>query len=75
MSTDTILKKWRAQGSFIRFLDGNRGNCALQNLEWVSIKDAMEHFEEWVFDWDMNLTKKEKTIVMRPEWRAGIFFR
>ena len=67
-----ILNKWTAQEYFIRFLDGNKQNCAVENLKCVSLKDGMEHFDEWVFDWDMNLTKKEKARVINPEWRNGV---
>jgi len=75
MSTSKILEKWRAQQQFIRFIDGNTNNNTLQNLEWITIKEAMQHFDDWVFDWDMDLTKKEKKMVLNPEWRAGLFFR
>ena len=75
MSTKSILEKWNAQGCFVRFLDGNKGNCALRNLEYVHIKDAIEHFGEWTFDWDMDLTRAEKRLVADPGWRAGLNFR
>ena len=74
MSTSTILAKWKEQGNFIRFLDGDTHNCAVTNLCNVNIQEAMEHFDEWVFDWDLNLTKKERRLVMDAEWRRGLIF-
>ena len=70
--TDSILKKWRAQGSFLRFKDGDQMNCSVRNLEYVSLKDAMDNIDEWTVDWDMNLTPKEISLVKTPEWRAGL---
>ena len=72
--TGAILAKWKAQRSFVRFLDGDKSNCAAANLQYISVKDGMAHFGEWVFDWDMDLTPKERKLVMDPEWRAGLTF-
>ena len=72
MSTNSILNKWKAQGNFIRFLDGNTQNCDVDNLKYLSFKEGMEHFDEWVFDWDINLTKQEKAHVINREWRNGL---
>ena len=74
MATRDIIQKWLDQGGFIRFKDGNKGNCALNNLERVTFADAMQNFEIWTTDWDMNLTKKEKNLVMQENWRAGLIF-
>jgi hypothetical protein len=74
MSTGSILAKWRAQGSFVRFIDGNIQNCAAANLEWVPLQQALLHFDEWKVDWDMELTSEEIEIVRNPEWRAGLRF-
>ena len=73
--TNSILKKWREQGSFIRFLDGNTLNCSVNNLAWVSIKDAMLNFDSWRTDWDADLSKREKDLVNDPTWRSGLSFR
>ena len=73
--TSSILAKWRKQGAFVRFLDGNTLNCAPTNLAWVQLPDAMEHINDWVVDWDLYLTKKERALVMTPEWRAGLSFK
>lgn len=72
--TDSILAKWREQGSFIRFKDGDTKNCRADNLEWVSIKDAMDNFHTWTTDWDMNLTRREKRVVETTNWRMGLRF-
>ena len=68
--TTSIMSKWRAQGHFIRFIDGNVANCSVRNLCYVSLKDAMEHIDEWKVDWDMNLTADEVALVHRPSWRS-----
>ncbi|UKZ11100.1 hypothetical protein EhVM1_000085 [Emiliania huxleyi virus M1] len=73
--TTSIIKKWRTQRDFIRFLDGNIQNCAISNLQYVSIVDAMEHIHDWKVDWDLYLTKKEKKLVMDPSWRSGLVFK
>jgi len=33
----------------------------------------MQNFEDWVTDWDINLTKKEQEVVMQETWRAGLY--
>ena len=75
MSTNSIIEKWREQKHFIRFLDGNKKNCAASNLQYVSLPEAMQNFDAWTFDWDMLLTKKEQRIVMNPQWREGLIFK
>ena len=76
--TSSILAKWRDQGSFIRFLDGNTLNCAITNLTPVSLGDAMQHVDGedvWKVDWDMCLTRNEIALVRSPEWRAELCFQ
>jgi hypothetical protein len=53
-----ILNIWSAQKSFIRFMDGNTGNCAVSNLKYVKPVDAMNHME-WKVDWDINLSEEQ----------------
>ena len=72
--TASILRKWAAQGSFIRFVDGNTRNCAVSNLQYVHLRDAMAHVADWKVDWDMELSAKERALVMTPEWRARLVF-
>jgi hypothetical protein len=72
--TNAIIRKWNKQGGFVHFKDGNKLNCQVNNLEWVSLKDAMDHITDWVVDWDMNLTESERNLVLTPEWRAGQTF-
>jgi len=74
-TTNSIIKKWQKQGTFIRFLDGNSLNCNLNNLKYVSIDDAMDHIDSWKVDWDMDLTKKEIKTVRDPAWRRGLVFK
>jgi hypothetical protein len=69
--TDSILNKWKAQRTFIRFVDGNTKNCAVSNLHYVLLPDALDHIDNWKVDWDMELTEEEIALVKKPEWRAG----
>lgn len=70
--TNAILSKWKEQRGFIRFLDGDKANCCVANLTYISLPDALAHWDDWVFDWDMNLTFREKVCADDPEWRAGL---
>ena len=72
--TERILKKWKKQGTFIRFLNGDTTCCHIDNLAYVSLEDAMNNIDTWVVDWDMNLTEKEIKSVRTPEWREGLQF-
>jgi hypothetical protein len=74
--TNNILKKWLDRGNyFIRHIDGNIQNNRVDNLMWVSVKDGLENFEEWKFDWGDTLTKTEKRIVNLKSWRDGLIFK
>jgi hypothetical protein len=74
--TDSILRKWKAAGSTlcIRFLDGDRSNCNVDNMQWVAFPDAIQHADDWVCDWDADLTEEEIKMVKDPQWRAGLSF-
>jgi hypothetical protein len=74
MLTTSILKKWKKQEAFTRFIDGETANCSIDNLQYVTLKDAMDHIHDWKVDWDAFLTKKEIGLVMDPDWRAGLVF-
>ena len=73
--TQNILRKWRNQGVFYRFMDGDRKNCAAKNLKAVSLKEALVHINDWICDWDMELTDKEIMLVNNSYWRTAIISR
>ena len=73
--TSSILNKWRAQATFIRFLDGDTQNCAFSNLCAVSLKDAMEHVHDWKVDWDRQLSPEERELVVDDAWRSRLILR
>jgi hypothetical protein len=73
MATRDIIQKWLDQGGIMRFKDGDKGNCDITNLEYVTIAQAMQNVEEWTTNWDLPLTKKEKNKVMQPDFRAGFY--
>jgi hypothetical protein len=63
----TIRDKWHEQtkatgGYFLRFLDGDTGNCRLDNLDYCHPHDAFTN-ADWVVDWDMELTMAESAFV------------
>ena len=72
--TESIIRKWRNKGVFIRFVDGNPNNRSDSNLMLVSLQEAMEHIEDWYVDWDLDLTPEEIAVVCDPEWSAGVTF-
>ena len=49
----SIIEKWREQATtgFIRFLNGNMTDCRAANLQFVSLRDALFHFDEWEVAW------------------------
>ena len=59
---------------FIRFLDGTTTNCKADNLLFVSLRDALDHIDEWTVDWDIDLTLKEIYLVKHASWR-DVFLR
>jgi len=73
--TESILRKWRNQAVFYRFVDGDKKNCAAKNLKSVSIKEALVRINDWVCDWDMELTDNEILLVSNSAWRYGIMSR
>ncbi len=73
--TQSILRKWRSQGAFYRFVDGDKKNCTAKNLKAVSLKEALVHINDWVCDWDMELTDKELLLVHNAVWRCDIISR
>lgn len=73
-ATQSILSKWREQGEFIRFVDGNARNAAVSNMQFVTLRDAMRHVDDWKVDWDMELTQAECALVRSADWRAGLVF-
>ena len=49
-------------------------NSAVTNLEFVSLREAMQHVHDWKVDWDMELTKEERALVLTPAWRENLVF-
>ena len=70
--TQSILSKWRVQGTFIRHKDRDTSNYSLNNLCFVSLRDALDNIDTWTVDWTMNLTPQEIMLVRSPEWRSGL---
>ena len=73
-----ILDKWKQQkGFFLKFVDGDKKNTAINNLEHLFGRDLRcafrEDFHKIEFDWDAYLTDDEKEYVLKnPNWRKQI---
>ena len=63
----SIKNIWNKENNnqFIRFKNKNTLDCRVENLEWVSINDAMNNINDWKVDWDMELSKKQIEFVMK----------
>jgi len=70
--TQSIFRKWRAQGVFYRYLDGDRKNIIAKNLKQVSLRESLAHINDWVCDWDIELTPQEIKVVHNSAWRASL---
>jgi hypothetical protein len=73
--TEYVLRKWRKQAVFHRYLDGDRRNHAAKNLRAVALKEALVHINDWVCDWDLELTDHEILLVNNSLWRCEIIRR
>ena len=71
--TASILYKWENQNQnyFVRFLDGNKSNCAANNLQWASLKDVIDN-PTFVTDWDVGLSPQEIALINDPSWLQGL---
>ena len=59
--------------AYIRFIDGDVGNCASRNLEYVTLRDALFHAAEWKVDWDAELSDEDAALVRaNGPWFAGL---
>jgi len=70
--TTSIIKKWNEQGGVVRFINGDTLDCRKANLQSVSLKDALDHLDDWTTDVLMDLTEEEKILVHDPKWREGL---
>ena len=61
------------KAAYIRFIDGDVGNCAFRNLEYVTLRDALLHAAEWTVDWDAELSDEDAALVRaNGPWFAGL---
>jgi hypothetical protein len=72
--SNSIVRKWKEQGCFVQWIDGDRSNNALSNLRWMSLQGALEHIDDWQCDWDIHLTEKEIALVKSEAWRSELRF-
>ena len=78
-----IMSKWaehphrsvtRKSGCFIRFIDGDKGNCAASNLAYCTPHDAFTH-PDWVVDWDMDLDAVEVSTVRLNTHNFAVLYK
>jgi hypothetical protein len=72
-----IIRKWSKQASstgFVRFLNGITTDRRAENMQLVSLRDALVNIDEWKVDWDEKLELSEINMVKDPTWR-GVFLR
>jgi len=72
----SIIEKWREQASstgFVRFLNGISTDCREENMQLVSLRDALVNINEWKVDWDKKLTPNEiRKVNNQNYWRSMI---
>jgi len=62
-----------SNGLFIRHIDGDRTNNAVYNLALIHAADVFSHVNDWVVDWDCDLTPKQIKFV-KEENNAGAWY-
>ena len=68
-----LLAFSQKKAAYIRFIDGDVGNCAFRNLEYVTLRDALLHAAEWTVDWDAELSDEDAALVRaNGPWFAGL---
>ena len=57
----------------IRFLNGISTDCREENMQLVSLRDALVNINEWKVDWDKKLTPNEiRKVNNQNYWRSMI---
>ena len=75
---NAIKEKWEHQShsccGFVKYVDGNRSHFHHSNLVGhVKLSDALANLDDWVVDWDVNLTSEERSYVQRnPQHFASL---
>ena len=68
----SIVKKLNSSDGIVRHMNGNMLDNRASNLQWVTLCDALDHFDEWTTDICADLSPKEARVVADPAWRAGL---
>jgi hypothetical protein len=62
---DAIIEAWRHANNFIRFVDGNRLNCSIANLERVDLAFALKHSHTMHVNWKEYLSDEQWAFVRK----------
>jgi hypothetical protein len=63
----TIMNKLRATDKypmFIRHKNGDTLDNRIENLEYVHIREAFQHINDWKVDWICYITEEERTFIV-----------
>ena len=73
-AVQSILGKWAAQGTFTRYLDGNRQNAGAGNAVPAGLRECLKpaNLAAWCVDWDANLSREEVELVRNPSLCAAL---
>lgn len=71
---ESILKKWRNQSLFPRFLNDNENDISGDNIMWVTLKDMIDNLPSWTVDNTFELTEKEiEFLNSKPDVLVKLF--
>ena len=70
-----IISRWNNQSYFVHFKNRNRNDCSTYNLEYVTLKEALQNFDVWEVDLDFEMSSEQIKIFKSKTWRSKVDFR
>jgi len=69
------LKQNPMHPNYIRHVNGDTIDNRVENLEWVNIRDAFKHINDWKVDWVCYVTEEERTFLVNfLKWVVWFIF-